>query len=141
MSSRIFAFPWITWYSASKLRSMSTPSFDFGRSITWPTDAFTWYLRPRYLPSVFALAGDSTMTRFLAMVRNAAGSRRLAPEALAGKLRDEAAELEREQRLERVRRGEPRAPDHLVDVPAVRPDAGEHAPLVGGERRLGGGRA
>src|SRR5205823_13478185 len=81
------------------------------------------------------------MTRFLAMVRNAAGSRRLPPEALAGKLRDEAAELEREQRLERVRRGEPRAPDHLVDMPAVRPDAGEHAPLVGRERRLGGGRA
>jgi len=42
ISSRIFALPWMTWYSASKSRSMSTPSFDFGRSMTWPTEAFTW---------------------------------------------------------------------------------------------------
>ena len=29
-------------YSAAKSFSMSTPSFDFGRSTTCPTDAFTW---------------------------------------------------------------------------------------------------
>src|SRR4029450_627341 len=54
--------PPITW--------ASFPSFLFlgflGRSRTWPMDAFTWKSRPRYLLIVFALAGDSTMTRFLA---------------------------------------------------------------------------
>src|SRR5688572_9652995 len=37
-----------------------------GRSRTWPIEAFTWKSLPRYLLIVFALAGDSTMTRFLA---------------------------------------------------------------------------
>ena len=40
-----------------------------GRSITWPTEAFTVKSRPRYFLIVFALAGDSTMTRFFAMAR------------------------------------------------------------------------
>jgi hypothetical protein len=42
ISSSTFALPWMTWYSAAKPFSTSTPSFDFGRSITWPMDAFTW---------------------------------------------------------------------------------------------------
>jgi hypothetical protein len=42
ISARTDVFPLMTWYSASKSFSMSTPSFDFGRSITWPIDAFTW---------------------------------------------------------------------------------------------------
>src|SRR6266404_6876503 len=42
---------------------MSTPILLFGRSITWPTDAFTTYPEPRYFLMVFALAGDSTTTR------------------------------------------------------------------------------
>src|SRR5580692_7030600 len=42
---------------------MSTPSFFCGRSRTCPTVALTRYPRPRYLPIVLALAGDSTITR------------------------------------------------------------------------------
>jgi hypothetical protein len=37
-----------------------------GRSRTCPIEAFTVKSLPRYLLIVFALAGDSTMTRFLA---------------------------------------------------------------------------
>src|SRR2546425_11280157 len=44
---------------------MSTPILLFGRSITWPTDAFTTYPGPRYFLMVFALAGDSTTTSVL----------------------------------------------------------------------------
>src|SRR5215813_7053555 len=55
-----------TSYSASNPFLTSTPSFFLGRSRTCPMDAFTWKSRPRYLLIVFALAGDSTMTRFLA---------------------------------------------------------------------------
>src|ERR1041385_1139320 len=39
------------------------PSFFSGRSMMWPTVARTRYPRPRYLPMVFAFAGDSTITR------------------------------------------------------------------------------
>src|SRR5688572_7249166 len=38
------------------------PSCFSGRSRTWPTVARTRYARPRYLPMVFAFAGDSTIT-------------------------------------------------------------------------------
>src|SRR6476646_7513951 len=41
---------------------MSMPSFFSGRSMMWPTVARTRYPRPRYLPIVLALAGDSTIT-------------------------------------------------------------------------------
>src|SRR3954468_8451426 len=41
---------------------MSMPSFFSGRSMMWPTVARTRYARPRYLPIVFAFAGDSTIT-------------------------------------------------------------------------------
>ncbi len=38
-------------------------------------------------------------------------------------------------------RGQAGAPDHVVHVFSLSPDAGEDPPLVGAERRLGGGRA
>src|SRR5512136_1356478 len=41
---------------------MSTPSLLLGRSMMWPTEAFTVKSLPRYFPMVFALAGDSTTT-------------------------------------------------------------------------------
>src|SRR3954447_12326625 len=43
----------------------STPMPLLGRSRTWPIDAFTTKPSPRYLLIVFALAGDSTITRVL----------------------------------------------------------------------------
>src|SRR5437016_14194952 len=39
-----------------------------GRSFTWPSDASTVYPVPRYFWIVFALAGDSTITKPLANV-------------------------------------------------------------------------
>src|SRR2546427_3899354 len=48
---------------------MSTPILLLGRSITWPTDAFTTYPEPRYFLMVFALAGDSTTTSVLDRAR------------------------------------------------------------------------
>jgi hypothetical protein len=57
-----FALPLIWMYEGSKFFSMSTPSLLLGRSMMWPTDALTVKSLPRYLPMVFALAGDSTMT-------------------------------------------------------------------------------
>ena len=65
-SSRIFLRVGRISYSAVKPFFTSTPSRFLGRSRTWPMEAFTWKSRPRYLLMVFALAGDSTMTRFLA---------------------------------------------------------------------------
>jgi hypothetical protein len=42
ISERTLALPLMTSYSGSKEPfSRSTPIFDFGRSFTWPTDAFT----------------------------------------------------------------------------------------------------
>ena len=49
-------------YLGSKSCSTSTPSWLFGRSLTWPLEATTLYLLPRNFPIVFALAGDSTIT-------------------------------------------------------------------------------
>jgi hypothetical protein len=40
-----------------------------GRSATWPTEARTSNVDPRNLEMVFAFAGDSTMTRGLAIGR------------------------------------------------------------------------
>src|SRR5574338_144354 len=56
----------MTSYSGTKPFSTSTPIFDLGRSFTWPTEASTWYERPRYFLMVLALAGDSTTTRLSA---------------------------------------------------------------------------
>jgi hypothetical protein len=58
----IFDLPWMGTYSGRKPFSTSTPIFDFGRSTTWPTDAFTVKPEPRYFLMVLALAGDSTTT-------------------------------------------------------------------------------
>src|ERR1700732_320189 len=58
-----FAFPGMTTYSVSKSFSMSTPRLLLGRSFTWPKEASTVNPLPRYFWIVFALAGDSTMTR------------------------------------------------------------------------------
>src|SRR5688572_19636485 len=49
-------------YDGKNSLSTSTPSFDFGRSRTWPTDAVTSKPEPRMPEIVRALAGDSTMT-------------------------------------------------------------------------------
>src|SRR5215471_13510599 len=50
---------------------MSTPSLLFGKSFTWPSEAFTTKSLPRYLLIVFAFAGDSTITSdfFAAILR------------------------------------------------------------------------
>src|SRR5579883_1995360 len=101
-----------------KSLSTSTERFFLGRSLMWPSEALTRYCRPRYLPMVFAFAGDSTMTRFLAMMlldpyllnnRNLSTTpgrglqARLPPgtgsapdpeKGLSGKLPDQAAQLE-----------------------------------------------
>src|SRR6266852_3921859 len=53
----------MTTYSVSKSFSTSTPRLLLGRSFTWPKDASTVNPLPRYFWIVFALAGDSTMTR------------------------------------------------------------------------------
>src|SRR5437870_8678376 len=57
---------------------MSTPILLLGRSITWPTDAFTTYPEPRYFLMVFALAGDSTTTSVLVRARAPASAEPLA---------------------------------------------------------------
>ena len=65
-SLRIFSstspLPLRVIYLGSKSCSTSTPSWLFGRSLTWPLEATTLYLLPRNFPIVFALAGDSTIT-------------------------------------------------------------------------------
>ncbi len=53
----------ITLYSGVKLFSISTDSFFSGKSRMCPIDDRTKKDGPRYLPIVFALAGDSTITR------------------------------------------------------------------------------
>src|SRR5712692_8601227 len=51
-------------YSGWKLFWTSTPRPFDGRSLICPIEAITMKSLPRYLLMVFALAGDSTMTRF-----------------------------------------------------------------------------
>src|SRR5580692_943231 len=63
-----FSLPGITTYSVSKSFSTSTPSVLLGRSFTWPSDASTVKPLPRYFWMVFALAGDSTITKPLVNV-------------------------------------------------------------------------
>src|ERR1700722_16789599 len=62
-----FFFPFITSYTGLKSLSTSTERFFFGRSFTCPSEAFTTNCLPRYLPIVFAFAGDSTMTRLFSI--------------------------------------------------------------------------
>src|SRR5262249_7252810 len=61
-SLRVLVFPLIVTYSGWNPFSTSTPSFRVGRSRTCPTVALTSKPRPRYLPMLFALVGDSTTT-------------------------------------------------------------------------------
>src|SRR6516162_7833055 len=56
---RTFSLPGMTMYSVS----ISTPRVLLGKSFTWPSEASTVKPFPRYFWIVFALAGDSTMTR------------------------------------------------------------------------------
>ena len=56
-------FPGITSYSVAKSFSRSTPSVLLGRSLMCPSEASTSKPLPRYFWIVFALAGDSTMTK------------------------------------------------------------------------------
>ena len=62
ISARVFAFSFIVTYFGVKLLSTSTPSSRLGRSRKCPIVALTVKPLPRYLPIVFALVGDSTMT-------------------------------------------------------------------------------
>ena len=73
-SATVFSLPGIVTYCGSKPCSVSMPMFFTGRSRMWPTVAFTAYAFPRYLPMVFALAGDSTMTSDLPAADRAASS-------------------------------------------------------------------
>ena len=82
ISAMIFPLPRMTTYSGSKPCSTSTPIFDFGRSMTWPTDAFTVKPAPRYFLMVLALAGDSTTTSAVSRVALAGFSLSLSAAAL-----------------------------------------------------------
>ncbi len=57
-------FSFGTRYLGSKLFSTSTDNCDLSRSRTCPTEARTVYPLPRKRPTVFAFAGDSTITSF-----------------------------------------------------------------------------
>ena len=52
----------VTTYFGLKFFLGSTPSWDLGRSRTWPIEALTTYLPSRYFAIVFTLVGDSTTT-------------------------------------------------------------------------------
>src|ERR1035438_9498164 len=58
-----FSLPGMITYSVAKLSSRSTPSDFLGKSLMCPSEASTSYPAPRYFWIVFALAGDSTMTK------------------------------------------------------------------------------
>ena len=60
-------FPLIFIYSGSKSFSISTPIFDFGKSLICPIDATTFVLPPKNFFIVFALAGDSTIINLSAI--------------------------------------------------------------------------
>src|SRR5262245_42995433 len=62
ISLMMLPLPWMISYSGSKPLATSTPIFDLGRSLMWPTEAFTSKPLPRYFLMVLALAGDSTIT-------------------------------------------------------------------------------
>ncbi len=62
ISAMILPLPRMMTYSGLKPLAMSTPILDFGKSMTWPTDALTVKPAPKYFLIVLALAGDSTTT-------------------------------------------------------------------------------
>src|SRR5262245_47839272 len=57
----------MTTYSGAKSCRVSTPNPLLGRSMMWPIEARTSKSLPRNFSMVFALAGDSTITRCFAM--------------------------------------------------------------------------
>src|SRR5262245_32935749 len=78
-SSRLAALGSTSQCISKSLSGRTEPFFD-GRSRTWPYEASTRYPGPRYLLTVFALAGDSTITMFIetflaAQLRRAEGRR------------------------------------------------------------------
>src|SRR5690349_9487790 len=75
----------MTSYFGSKLRLVSTPRPVRGRSMMWPIEARTSKSLPRNFSMVFAFAGDSTITRFFAIVGSTLSFIRAssAPRALA----------------------------------------------------------
>src|SRR6188474_986207 len=89
-------------YSTANPRLVSTPPMTWvasfarlgflGRSRTWPMEATTRKSRPRYLLMVFALAGDSTMTRFLATSPSVPAHEECARQSLHPLLQFERAE-------------------------------------------------
>src|SRR5208283_314787 len=58
-----FSLPGITSYSVANSLSRSTPRDFLGKSLMCPSEASTSYPAPRYFWIVFALAGDSTITK------------------------------------------------------------------------------
>src|SRR5581483_903107 len=71
ISAMILVLPRITTYSGVNPCSTSTPILLLGRSMMWPTDAFTVKPEPRYFLMVFAFAGDSTTTSALSRLDDA----------------------------------------------------------------------
>src|SRR5579862_775551 len=126
-SLMIFFLPCSTWYSGAKSCSMSTPNLLFGKSMTCPTDAFTWNSRPRYFWSVRAFAGDSTITRFFAipstLSRRRANVNRHCDKVLSRQLLYHAGQLQPEQVLKHDRRRQTAAPDDGVNVQCFVPHA------------------
>ena len=134
----------MTWYSGSKSFSMSTPSFDFGRSIDVPDGRLHLVVPAEVLAERLRLGGRLDDDEVLGHVVSVGAARvtRQAPEALPGQLRDEPAELEREERLERAPgRERPPAGSGRRRVARPVPISVEHAALDVGERRRGGRRA
>src|SRR5579883_2603011 len=67
-SAMSFFLPSMTSYRGSKPFSISTARSRLGRSLICPSEALTMYCLPRYLLMVFALVGDSTITRAFAIL-------------------------------------------------------------------------
>src|SRR6266576_4639852 len=55
-------------YFMAKSLSGSTEPFFTGRSLTWPKDAATLNSLLKYLPIVFAFAGDSTINNAILLI-------------------------------------------------------------------------
>src|ERR1043166_5215184 len=114
---------------------MSTPSLLFGRSMTCPTEAFTWKSLPKYFSSVRALAGDSTMTRFFAMPLFLSGDfsyvNQGGNEVFPGQLLHGALQLQSQEPLQHGRRRQTAARDDGIDVHRFMAHASEHRSVRG----------
>src|SRR5262249_33918601 len=142
----ILPLPRMTTYSGAKPCSTSTPIFDLGRSMTWPTEAFTVKPGPRYFLMVFALAGDSTTTRafsffFLAAAAFAMTFLSQAHEPPTGGACGQTVQLQLHHQRRAGRVPQPGANRQIADVTRRRVDRlGQPARLgcLGQERRRGG---